>query len=240
MTRLLLFLTQRLLLLQTLPQQKTKNMLIRIDGKLDEGVTSKDIILVKKQAEEEGLDKILMDAGFDWREPGCSMCLAMNSDKLKPQERCASTSNRNFEGRQGNGGRTHLMSPAMAAAAAIAGGLVDVRKYPYLGDPSANPRNAPKESTSRVFSTETFKPPGAIISPIPPYQKNRDSKASGATAAGLPKFTTLTGVSAPLDNEEYKGTIEMLQYQTSAKRLHLYSSDRPDQGDTETITPKMN
>jgi 3-isopropylmalate/(R)-2-methylmalate dehydratase large subunit len=83
--------------------------------------------LVKAQAEEEGLDEIFTAAGFEWREPGCSMCLAMNADKLQPQERCASTSNRNFEGRQGRGGRTHLMSPAMAAAAAIAGHLVDVR-----------------------------------------------------------------------------------------------------------------
>ena len=85
--------------------------------------------LVKKQAEEEQLDKIFKQAGFDWREPGCSMCLAMNADKLNPKERCASTSNRNFEGRQGRGGRTHLVSPAMAAAAAIAGHLTDVRKY---------------------------------------------------------------------------------------------------------------
>ena len=84
--------------------------------------------LVKHQAEEEGLDKIFVDAGFEWREPGCSMCLAMNPDKLKPGERCASTSNRNFEGRQGPGGRTHLVSPAMAAAAALAGHLTDVRK----------------------------------------------------------------------------------------------------------------
>ncbi len=84
--------------------------------------------LVKQQAEEEGLDKILIAAGFDWREPGCSMCLAMNADKLEPGERCASTSNRNFEGRQGRGGRTHLMSPAMAAAAAITGKLTDVRE----------------------------------------------------------------------------------------------------------------
>ncbi|MAU40908.1 MAG: 3-isopropylmalate dehydratase large subunit [Kordiimonas sp.] len=83
--------------------------------------------LVKAQAEEEGLDKILTAAGFDWREPGCSMCLAMNADKLQPQERCASTSNRNFEGRQGPGGRTHLMSPAMAAAAAVTGYITDVR-----------------------------------------------------------------------------------------------------------------
>jgi 3-isopropylmalate/(R)-2-methylmalate dehydratase large subunit len=85
--------------------------------------------LVKEQAEEEGLDKIFVEAGFEWREPGCSMCLAMNADRLEPGERCASTSNRNFEGRQGRGGRTHLMSPAMAAAAAIAGHLADVREY---------------------------------------------------------------------------------------------------------------
>jgi 3-isopropylmalate/(R)-2-methylmalate dehydratase large subunit len=85
--------------------------------------------LVKQQAEEEGIDKVFKDSGFDWREPGCSMCLAMNADKLNPQERCASTSNRNFEGRQGRGGRTHLVSPAMAAAASIDGHLTDVRKF---------------------------------------------------------------------------------------------------------------
>ena len=85
--------------------------------------------LVKEQAEEEGLDVIFKEAGFDWREPGCSMCLAMNADKLKPGERCASTSNRNFEGRQGHKGRTHLVSPAMAAAAAIAGHFVDIRDW---------------------------------------------------------------------------------------------------------------
>ncbi len=85
--------------------------------------------LVKEQAEQEGLDKIFLQSGFEWREPGCSMCLAMNADKLKPEERCASTSNRNFEGRQGRGGRTHLVSPGMAAAAAISGNLDDVRKY---------------------------------------------------------------------------------------------------------------
>ena len=82
--------------------------------------------LVKQQAEEEGLDKVFLEAGFEWREPGCSMCLAMNADRLEPGERCASTSNRNFEGRQGQGGRTHLLSPAMAAAAAVAGHFVDV------------------------------------------------------------------------------------------------------------------
>src|SRR6187200_2967574 len=85
--------------------------------------------LVKRQAEAEGLDRIFKAAGFDWREPGCSMCLAMNPDKVGPGERCASTSNRNFEGRQGHKGRTHLVSPAMAAAAAIAGRFVDVRRW---------------------------------------------------------------------------------------------------------------
>ncbi len=84
--------------------------------------------LVKQQAEKEGLDKIFTDAGFEWREPGCSMCLAMNADRLEPGERCASTSNRNFESRQGQGGRTHLVSPAMAAAAAVAGHFIDVRE----------------------------------------------------------------------------------------------------------------
>jgi 3-isopropylmalate/(R)-2-methylmalate dehydratase large subunit len=84
--------------------------------------------LVKQQAEQEGLDKIFLDAGFEWREPGCSMCLAMNADRLEPGERCASTSNRNFEGRQGQGGRTHLVSPAMAAAAAIKGHFIDASK----------------------------------------------------------------------------------------------------------------
>jgi 3-isopropylmalate/(R)-2-methylmalate dehydratase large subunit len=91
--------------------------------------------MVKAQAEAEGLDKIFIQAGMDWREPGCSMCLAMNADKLGAGEHCASTSNRNFEGRQGNGGRTHLMSPAMAAAAAVAGHIVDVR--PWLTDGEA-------------------------------------------------------------------------------------------------------
>jgi 3-isopropylmalate/(R)-2-methylmalate dehydratase large subunit len=84
--------------------------------------------LVKRQAEQEGLDRIFQEAGFEWREPGCSMCLAMNADRLEPEERCASTSNRNFEGRQGKGGRTHLVSPALAAAAAVAGHFTDLEE----------------------------------------------------------------------------------------------------------------
>ena len=92
-------------------------------------VRSATLDIVKEQAEAEGLDKIFVKAGFEWREPGCSMCLAMNPDKLAPGERCASTSNRNFEGRQGKGGRTHLVSPRMAAAAAIEGRFVDIRDW---------------------------------------------------------------------------------------------------------------
>jgi 3-isopropylmalate/(R)-2-methylmalate dehydratase large subunit len=104
-----------------------------VDGKTVSAKVNAMIVpgsgLVKEQAEAEGLDQIFIKAGFEWREPGCSMCLAMNPDKLKPGERCASTSNRNFEGRQGYKGRTHLVSPAMAAAAAIAGHFVDVREW---------------------------------------------------------------------------------------------------------------
>jgi 3-isopropylmalate/(R)-2-methylmalate dehydratase large subunit len=104
----------------------------RIGGKVASNVKAALVVpgsgLVKAQAEREGLHEVFKAAGFEWREPGCSMCLAMNADRLEPGERCASTSNRNFEGRQGNGGRTHLVSPAMAAAAAMQGHFVDVRR----------------------------------------------------------------------------------------------------------------
>jgi len=125
------------------------------------------------------------------------MCLAMNNDKLKPQERCASTSNRNFEGRQGGGGRTHLVSPGMAAAAAVEGKITDVRNVPFLGEPSEDPRTVTDNQGSRVFSTESYPNPGAIISPQAPYQKG--GSADGAVASGLPKFEVLKGKSAPLD-----------------------------------------
>lgn len=101
----------------------------KISDKVEQALAVPGSGLVKKQAEEEGLDKIFIDAGFEWRNPGCSMCLAMNADKLPTGKHCASTSNRNFEGRQGAGGRTHLVSPEMAAAAAVAGHFVDVRDY---------------------------------------------------------------------------------------------------------------
>lgn len=139
--------------------------------------------IVKEQAEAEGLDKILVEAGFDWREPGCSMCLAMNPDKLLPQERCASTSNRNFEGRQGTGGRTHLLSPAMAAAAAITGNLADIRKV-GMGDTGVS------STDSKDYLSGDF-----VIAPMP--KKGKGVAVAGA--GGMPKFTVLKGKAAALN-----------------------------------------
>lgn len=160
--------------------------------------------LVRKQAEREGLDRIFKDAGFDWREAGCSMCLGMNPDQLKAGERCASTSNRNFEGRQGAGGRTHLMSPAMAAAAAIAGKFTDVRKFVDQSSSSANAEEPdpkrPKLEAEVGTEGEGEQPAEA------PVDEVTDGEAQSAGAppeptsvpAGVPKFTTLKGIAAPL------------------------------------------
>ncbi|KAJ5881641.1 3-isopropylmalate dehydratase fused small/large subunit [Penicillium soppii] len=157
--------------------------------------------LVKQQAEDEGLDKIFEDAGFEWREAGCSMCLGMNPDILSPKERCASTSNRNFEGRQGAQGRTHLMSPAMAATAAIVGKLADVREHvvasPVLGKASPKidvQQPAPdspqtEEDLDRVLDQPADDQP----------HTNTSATASGGKSTGLPAFTTLKGIAAPLD-----------------------------------------
>ncbi|KAJ0417102.1 aconitase family-domain-containing protein [Aspergillus carlsbadensis] len=157
--------------------------------------------LVKQQAEAEGLDKIFVDAGFEWREAGCSMCLGMNPDILSPQERCASTSNRNFEGRQGAGGRTHLMSPAMAATAAIVGKLADVREHlvasPRLG--KVQPKVDVQPEAEEVDTEEEL---DRILDQPADNEPHTNTSASSGTAgasAGLPKFTTLKGIAAPMD-----------------------------------------
>lgn len=130
--------------------------------------------LVKRQAEQEGLDRIFREAGFEWREPGCSMCLAMNADRLEPGERCASTSNRNFEGRQGYGGRTHLVSPAMAAAAAIHGHFVDIRQ---LSTTPADPRKAPAPKAPAKTATSKTRPTVASSKKPEPASSSRNQPA---------------------------------------------------------------
>eukprot|EP00325_Prymnesiales_sp_UTEX-LB-985_P003790 CAMPEP_0174697238 /NCGR_PEP_ID=MMETSP1094-20130205/3152_1 /TAXON_ID=156173 /ORGANISM="Chrysochromulina brevifilum, Strain UTEX LB 985" /LENGTH=798 /DNA_ID=CAMNT_0015894177 /DNA_START=13 /DNA_END=2409 /DNA_ORIENTATION=+ len=145
--------------------------------------------MVKEQAEEEGLDKVLVEAGFDWRMPGCSMCLAMNADKLKMHERCASTSNRNFEGRQGQGGRTHLVSPIMAAAAAVSGHLADVRElaFEHLPGVTSDATGASGAVYAQMYADAT-ESAGPII---------REGEAT--RGGGIPKFGNLKGTAAPLD-----------------------------------------
>ncbi|KAK8243317.1 aconitase family-domain-containing protein [Phyllosticta capitalensis] len=153
--------------------------------------------LVKSQAEAEGLDKVFIDAGFEWREAGCSMCLGMNPDILSPGERCASTSNRNFEGRQGAGGRTHLMSPAMAAAAALSGKLADVRNY---APPQAVAKGSPKmELEPTVSDIESDEDLDKILDDPEDSQGNTASTGAPASSAGMPKFTQLKGIAAPMD-----------------------------------------
>jgi 3-isopropylmalate dehydratase len=154
--------------------------------------------LVKQQAEAEGLDKIFSDAGFEWREAGCSMCLGMNPDILSPGERCASTSNRNFEGRQGAGGRTHLMSPVMAAATAIVGNLADVRK---LAPPSmAAAKGSPKiELDAHMEDVSSDEDLDRIIDLPADAPSHPASTSTKGTSAGMPKFETLRGYAAPMD-----------------------------------------
>jgi len=182
--------------------------------------------LVKEQAVREGLDKIFIEAGFDWREPGCSMCLAMNPDKLLPGERCASTSNRNFEGRQGNGGRTHLVSPQMAAAAAIVGTLTDIREFgvPIIESPETDV--LPKSEYSQVV-----REPGTA----------KATKTLGKTA-GMPKFITVKGVAAPLDIQNIDtDMIIPKQYLKTIKRsglgVGLFSEMRYMDQDTTKLNP---
>ncbi|KAF2163847.1 hypothetical protein M409DRAFT_68129 [Zasmidium cellare ATCC 36951] len=153
--------------------------------------------LVKKQAEQEGLDQIFTDAGFEWREAGCSMCLGMNPDILSPGERCASTSNRNFEGRQGAGGRTHLMSPAMAAAAALTGKLADVRNLAGYEQALPSAKSAAKTIATHVEDPESDVDLDKILDA--PQTENIQAKAASGAAGGMPKFTQLKGIAAPMD-----------------------------------------
>ncbi|KAL8845363.1 MAG: hypothetical protein Q9198_011401, partial [Flavoplaca austrocitrina] len=153
---------------------------------------------VKNQAENEGLDKIFLDAGFEWREAGCSMCLGMNPDILSPRERCASTSNRNFEGRQGAYGRTHLMSPVMAAAAAIVGKLADVRKLTDNATPQkASPTLEISEHVDEMSDSEDIE---RIMDLPQDGTSGATSHSLPATGSpGFPKIETGKGIAAPLD-----------------------------------------
>ncbi|KAK3318296.1 putative 3-isopropylmalate dehydratase [Apodospora peruviana] len=163
--------------------------------------------LVKEQAEAEGLNKIFTEAGFEWREAGCSMCLGMNPDILSPKERCASTSNRNFEGRQGAQGRTHLMSPVMAAAAAIVGKLADVRQLSeYTASPhveaAVNPEQVPAQKAhadERIESDDTEKEMLTDQPEDSSPQVNTSVPHSAGESAGLPKYTVLKGIAAPME-----------------------------------------
>jgi 3-isopropylmalate dehydratase len=149
--------------------------------------------LVKQQAEAEGLDVIFKRAGFEWREAGCSMCLGMNPDILKPGERCASTSNRNFEGRQGAGGRTHLLSPAMAAAAALTGKLTDVRRI-LRADVAETTGSGTIIKVLNPFDFLTDE----VTAPPAPQPLEPSANAAPVVASTVPKFTILKGIAAPL------------------------------------------
>lgn len=177
--------------------------------------------LVKKQAEAEGLDGIFKSAGFDWREAGCSMCLGMNPDQLAPGERCASTSNRNFEGRQGAGGRTHLVSPAMAAAAAITGHLTDVRQLKNNRNPSVNVTVASTPVDGKAFLSSTV----TLPSPQKLATKDAQNEAETVAVGGMPKFTKLQGLAACLDmNNIDTDMIIPKQFLKTIKRTGLGSA----------------
>ncbi|KAH8106166.1 aconitase family-domain-containing protein [Cristinia sonorae] len=173
------------------------------DAKVAEGVYAMIVPgsgLIKQHAEAEGLDAVFKRAGFDWREAGCSMCLGMNPDQLSPGERCASTSNRNFEGRQGSGGRTHLVSPAMAAAAAITGKLTDVRKFLGL-QAQTNLESGPKLKLANEFD---FLTDPSLPSPAPVTKEPAPAGTSlppTETPSSVQKFTIVKGIAAPLHIE---------------------------------------
>lgn len=179
--------------------------------------------LVKEQAESEGLDQIFVNAGFEWREAGCSMCLGMNPDILSPGERCASTSNRNFEGRQGAGGRTHLMSPSMAAAAAIVGKIADVRKLAERGVTPMKPASKMNVDLEclNLDTDDEFENLLDIPEDNQPHVKVENRKSS----PGLPKFTKLKGIAAPLERSNVDtDAIIPKQFLKTIKRTGLGSA----------------
>ncbi|OOQ85969.1 3-isopropylmalate dehydratase [Penicillium brasilianum] len=195
--------------------------------------------LVKEQAEAEGLDKIFTDAGFEWREAGCSMCLGMNPDILSPKERCASTSNRNFEGRQGAQGRTHLMSPAMAAAAAIVGKLADIREH-VVSSPVLAKVQPQLDNLPEAESPETEDELDRVLD-LPADNEPHTNTSIGGSSAGLPKFTVLKGTAAPLDRanvdtdaiipKQFLKTIKRTGLGSAAfyeLRFHPDGSENPD------------
>ncbi|KAL8723319.1 MAG: hypothetical protein Q9225_000371 [Loekoesia sp. 1 TL-2023] len=179
--------------------------------------------LVKKQAEAEGLDKIFQDAGFEWREAGCSMCLGMNPDILSPKERCASTSNRNFEGRQGAGGRTHLMSPVMAAAAAIVGKLADVRNL--AGQKAIAAKTSPiLDVTPEVSDIDTDDDLDRILD-LPETSQTQGNNNTASSSGGQPKFTILKGIAAPMERSNVDtDAIIPKQFLKTIKRTGLGSA----------------
>ena len=179
--------------------------------------------LVKRQAEHEGLDKIFTDAGFEWREAGCSMCLGMNPDILSPKERCTSTSNRNFEGRQGAGGRTHLMSPAMAAAAAVTGKLADVRKLTNrnVTPAKASPRLDLTPEPSDIDSDDDVDRKLDIPVDYRPLVNSHTTDASG----GHTKFTGVKGIAALMERSNVDtDAIIPKQFLKTIKRTGLGSA----------------
>ncbi|KAJ6088795.1 3-isopropylmalate dehydratase [Penicillium sp. IBT 16267x] len=181
--------------------------------------------LVKQQAESEGLDKIFTDAGFEWREAGCSMCLGMNPDILSPQERCASTSNRNFEGRQGAKGRTHLMSPAMAAIAAIVGKLADIREHVASSPVAAKVQPVLDVEAESYDSPVTEDELDRVLDLPADNEPHTNSSAGGGSSAGLPKFLTLKGIAAPLDRSNVDtDAIIPKQFLKTIKRTGLGSA----------------
>src|SRR3569833_3964839 len=183
--------------------------------------------LIKMQAEQEGLDRIFTEAGCEWREAGCSMCLGMNPDILSPKERCASTSNRNFEGRQGAGGRTHLMSPVMPAAAATAGKLADARKLaqstacPHVAAFQA-PGGAPAAAHVDDRVSEDDAEREMIADQPQDNSPHTNTSAPGHGASGFAKFTVLKGIVAPMDRTTVAtGAIIPKQFLKTIKRTGL-------------------